>query len=59
MKRLYVDERDDFLPVCPHCEKEIRRVSYFEQTGIIRLKVVRIFVCPHCQKVLGTGMVGS
>ena len=45
-------------PVCPHCEKDIEEVHYFEQTGIIRMKVIRLFVCPHCLKVLGTGMVG-
>jgi len=48
----------DKWPICPHCGKEIQKVRYFEQTGIIRLKVIRIFVCPHCLKVLGTGMVG-
>jgi len=49
---------DDKWPICPHCEKEIRKVRYFEQTGIVRMKVVRLFVCPHCLKVLGAGMVG-
>ncbi len=46
-------------PICPHCNKEIREIGYFVQTGIVRMKVVRVFVCPHCIKVLGTGMVGS
>jgi len=50
---------DDRRPICPHCEKAIDKVQYFEQTGIVRMKVVRLFVCPHCLKVLGTGMVGG
>ena len=49
---------EDAWPVCPHCEKEISKVRYYEQTGVIRMKVVRIFVCPHCNKVIGNGMVG-
>jgi len=49
---------EDKWPICPYCEKEIKEMCYFEQTGIIRHKVVRIFVCPHCLKVLGNGMVG-
>ena len=46
-------------PICPHCDKEIEDMRYFEQAGIIKMKVVRLFVCPHCLKVLGTGMVGA
>ncbi len=45
-------------PICPHCEKEIDEVRYFEQTGLVKMKIIRLFVCPHCLKVLGTGMVG-
>jgi len=48
---------NDKWPVCPHCEKEIRKVSYFEQSVILRLKFVCIFVCPHCFKVLGASIV--
>ena len=50
---------DDKRPICPHCEQEIEKVQYVEQTGLVRMKVVRLFVCPHCLKVLGTGMVGN
>jgi hypothetical protein len=51
-------EQEDLWPICPYCEKKIREIKYFAQTGVIRLKVVRVFVCPHCLKILGTGMVG-
>jgi hypothetical protein len=49
---------EDKWPICPYCDSEIKEMKYFEQTGVIRQKVVRIFVCPHCLKVLGNGMVG-
>ena len=51
-------EEEDVWPICPHCSKAIQLIRYFEQTGVVRMKVVRVFVCPHCRKVLGTGMVG-
>ena len=49
---------DDEWPLCPHCETEIKEIRYFEQTGVVRMKVIRVFVCPHCKKVIGNGMVG-
>jgi uncharacterized protein with PIN domain len=49
---------DDKQPICPHCEKPITEVRYFEQSGKIAMKVARLYVCPHCLKVLGVGMVG-
>ena len=51
-------KEENVWPICPHCDKEIQLIRYFEQTGVVRMKVVRVFVCPHCRKVLGTGMVG-
>ncbi len=50
---------DDKLPICPHCEKEIQTMRYFEQTGFMAWKVSRLFVCEHCLKVLGIGTVGG
>jgi len=47
---------DDKWPICGYCDKEIKEMRYFEQTGIVRMKVIRLFVCPHCLKVLGTGV---
>lgn len=49
---------EDKWPICPHCEKEIKEMRYFEQSGIFALKASRLFVCPHCLKVLGIGTVG-
>lgn len=45
-------------PICPHCEKAIDEMHYFEQDGTIAMKVARLYVCPHCLKVLGVAMVG-
>ena len=50
---------EDAWPICPHCEREIKDViPYFEQAGVIAMKVTRIFVCPHCRKVIAAGTVG-
>ena len=48
----------DKKPICPYCDKKIDSMRYFEQSGVVKMKVIRLFVCPHCLKVLGTGMVG-
>jgi len=59
-KMEYIPIREEGVwPICPHCSEEIKEMRYFEQTGVIRMKVIRLFVCPHCLKVLGTGMVGG
>ncbi len=56
----YIPIREEGVwPICPHCDEAIKEMRYFEQTGVIKMKVVRLFVCPHCLKVLGTGMVGG
>lgn len=52
-------QEEDKWPICPYCHEEIKEMKYFEQTGIVRMKVVRVFVCHHCMKVLGTGIVGA
>lgn len=41
----------DYLPVCPHCEKEMEEIAKINR-GIFAY--VNIYVCPHCRKVLGT-----
>ena len=49
---------EDRRPVGPYCEKEIETMRYFEQSGVMAMKVSRLFVCPNCLKVLGIGTVG-
>jgi glutaredoxin len=45
-------------PVCPHCEKDLRRIEYRRQKlsfGFMSGATwVIILTCPHCHKVLGT-----
>jgi predicted HNH restriction endonuclease len=49
---LPVDERDDFVPVCPHCGKELHRLVARKLSSSIFSKRL-IFCCPNCHKVLG------
>ena len=46
-------ERQDLLPICPHCEKEIDGLmSRYIKTAAGRGYV---WTCPRCLKVLGVG----
>lgn len=36
------------LPVCPHCEREIKGIEWFHEA----LANLIVFVCPHCRKIL-------
>lgn len=40
----------DFLPKCPHCEKELEIIG-IASTGA--LSATKLFVCPHCRKIIG------
>ena len=52
MSGLPVDERDDFAPVCPHCEKELNTlIARLLSASILSRRLV--YCCPHCRKVLG------
>ena len=48
---MQAEEKNDVLPVCPHCSKEIIKV-WFQQLGGIFGKRY-IYFCPECKKVLG------
>ena len=52
MWKLPVEERDDFKPVCPHCEKQLDKLlARSLQASILSRRLV--YCCPHCHKVLG------
>jgi hypothetical protein len=52
---LTVVERDDLVPVCPHCEEELTEV-YAKAKGFALFEGrTALFFCPHCLKVLGFG----
>ena len=50
-----VVKRDDLVPVCPHCDRELPEV-YMRTKGVgfIEGKNV-LYFCPSCHKVLGFG----
>jgi len=49
---LPVDERNDFEPVCPHCEKKLDRLIARTLASSMFSKRL-VYSCPHCHKVLG------
>ncbi|HDQ46413.1 MAG TPA: hypothetical protein ENN17_13095 [bacterium] len=44
-------ERNDVLPVCPHCRNEIREVFFRQVRGFLGKRY--LYFCPHCRAVLG------
>lgn len=46
-------DRDDLVPVCPHCEAEIHEV-YRRGSGVpLGQGRTLVYFCPRCHKVLG------
>jgi len=52
MTKLPVEERDDFRPICPHCERELDRLIARPLTSSFLTKRL-VYCCPNCRKVLG------
>ncbi len=52
MGKLPVEERDDFQPVCPHCERELDRLMARQLTSSVLSRRL-VYCCPYCRKVLG------
>lgn len=48
---IHVEEREELLPVCPHCEKELSSLHSRLLTGGMGRRYV--YFCPHCSRVLG------
>jgi predicted RNA-binding Zn-ribbon protein involved in translation (DUF1610 family) len=46
-------DRDNQVPICPHCGKPVDELRYF--TGFWTFTVNYVFACPHCLRVLGVG----
>ena len=54
-KPFAIVKRDDLVPLCPHCSKELTEVYIRTKSfGFVEAKNV-LFFCPHCMKVLGFG----
>jgi uncharacterized protein with PIN domain len=50
-----VVKREDLLPLCPHCNRELPEV-YSRTKGVPLLQGQHVvYFCPHCRKVLGFG----
>jgi len=43
-------ETKDITPVCPFCEKEVKKLIEVKR-GMF--KINRVFCCPHCNKIVG------
>jgi hypothetical protein len=43
-------EKENIKPVCPHCEKEVKKLIEVSRNWFA---VNRVFCCPHCHKIVG------
>ena len=54
-KPLTFIKRDDLLPICPHCEKELTEVHTRSKGFPIAHGTNVVYFCPHCRKIIGFG----
>ncbi len=52
MNSFTVEERDDLVPVCPYCDKELDRFVARKLSATIFSRRI-VYCCPYCRKVLG------
>ncbi len=45
------EKKEDVLPICPSCKKELRTVWYREVKGDLGKRC--IYFCPECRSSLG------
>lgn len=50
-----VVERNDLVPLCPHCDRELAEVYRKSKGAGLLVGRNSVFFCPHCRKVLGVG----
>ena len=48
---LPVEEKNDVLPICPYCSKEIIKIWCRQLESLFGKRY--IYFCPECRKVLG------
>ncbi|MBN1155008.1 hypothetical protein JXB12_08850 [candidate division KSB1 bacterium] len=48
---IYLEEKNDINPICPHCKTEIRKVWYQELETFLGKRY--IYYCPNCRATLG------
>jgi uncharacterized protein with PIN domain len=49
---LKLEERDDLLPLCPHCDEPLEKMFFHQIREAMAGKRMAYF-CPHCQRLLG------
>ena len=45
------EEKNDVLPICPHCKAEVNKVWYQEIAGFLGKRY--LYFCPECKSTLG------
>jgi uncharacterized protein YbaR (Trm112 family) len=45
------EKKEDIMPVCPHCKKELAKVWYQQLKGDLGKRC--IYFCPECKSSLG------
>ena len=45
------EKKENVIPICPHCKKELARVAYQEMKGDLGKR--SLYFCPHCKVALG------
>ena len=48
---IHLKEKNDVVPVCPHCEARLTTVWFRELRGTLGRRY--LYFCPVCEKVLG------
>lgn len=48
---IYLEEKDDVTPVCPHCSAELERMWVRRMESVFGKR--HVYFCPACRKVLG------
>jgi hypothetical protein len=47
-------ERNDLVPVCPHCEAELTAIGVRKVRGPFGIGRGHVFFCQECRKVIGS-----
>jgi len=50
-----VVERNDLMPMCPHCHQELPEIYLRKRGTAFVAGKVSVFFCPSCRAVLGFG----
>ena len=50
---ILAEQKDDVLPICPHCKKELNKVWFREIKSDIMGSKRFIYFCPECRSSLG------